>query len=339
MASNDIPNWLYKEGKEDNIVLYSIVKLYRNIEKMHFSIYANEEEINIIDSIFENAVKETPLSDSMKNIKLSNITPINIAVYRENMTIPYKKNIIYSRLFINEDEDNSILINSSEHCIIQSFKRGLEISKAFEETYEIENILDKKINFAFDKRLGYLTSSVKTIGCAMNMLIALSLPVLSWWNINSIKNFIYKCESNGYSVTTKKTLEEEPILYITNRSMIGISERSILDNIISLINNIINLEKKSRERILKIERHEIEDKIYRSHAILSSARQISYRELMGNIVWLRAGIYYGILNINLDTLNKLMIIAKPYHLKALLKTQTEENIKVVRAKIVRDLIK
>lgn len=339
MSANDIPSWLYIPGEEDNIVLYSTVKLYRNIEKVHFPIYASVDEINIIEGFFMNAIEESPLNNKFENIKLSDISPLDTALHKENMTIPSNKNIIYSRLYIDKEKSNSILINSSEHCIIRSIRRGLEALECFNSVYEIEDILDKKIDFAFDKRFGYLTSSPKKIGCAMNVSLALSLPALSWWNTTSIENFIYKCESNGYRVIIKKPLEKEPIIYVVNKSMIGITERSILDNLLSIVKSIINLEKKLRNRILKIERYEIEDKIYRSHAILSSARKLNYAELIENIMWIRTGVYYGTLDISIDTINKIMILSKPYHLKALCKNYTDENLKALRAKAVRDLIK
>ncbi len=70
-----------------------------------------------------------------------------------------------------------------------------------------------------------------------------------------------------------------------------------------------------RQKFIKTEKYIIEDQIFRSYSLLKSARIISYKETKDAILWLRVAVFYGILDIDLYTLNKMFIFLKKAHLK------------------------
>lgn len=337
MVLEDKLHWTNLKGAEDNIVLSSSIQLFRNVEKEYFLEKASLSDINLVESILKTAISKTGMSN-YKYTQLSQAKSIEINLLKEEDIIPSEASTIRGNIYHNDSKNNSILTNIEEHCIIQSIATGLSLPNCLESVMEIEEELDKNVDFAFNTELGYLTSSPNKIGCAMKIYSALSLPVLLHWNKDSINNFADKAKSMGYAIFYRD-LDKGRTIYFTNKSMIGMTEKYIVDNGMKLINSIIDLEKKARDRIFKIERYEIEDKIYRSRAILSEARSLKYSEFINHLMWLKVGAYYGLFNLSMSKASKATILAKPHHLrlKTIKKKLKTGNTKHTRAKLIRDL--
>lgn len=339
MLIDNSTHWLNFKGEENNTVLYSSIRLFRNIAEKRFVDKASKEDLFNIKNIFYETIKNTKLSD-YEYIELYEEKNLNISILKEEGVIPEKIIVDNACLYLNNSQSNSILINFKEHCLIESRAVGLNFNDMLDSTLDIENTLDKYINFAFDERLGYLTSTPKKIGCAMTVYASLSLPVLLHWNTDAIENFVDKCEKLGLKCIIRKPLYKEPIIHVHNKSMIGQTEKAIVDSIVSAIAGIVSIEKKVRDRLFKIDRYKIEDKIFRSKAILSEARELSYSEFIRHIMWLRVGIYYNILDTEIAILDKIMITARPCHIlvnKLHGKNIKEYNINYERAKMIRGL--
>ncbi len=338
-ADKNIANWIFNKGLEDNIVLYSKVSIYRNLENIRFHHHMDKNESDKVDSIFQKNIEELNLN--LTKIKLSNIKPCDIKILKENLTIPKKRNLLNASLYINEEQSASILINSNEHLEIQTIARGLELNDCFKTAYDIENKLDEKTDFAFDKKFGYLTSSPKKIGTAMNLTVAISIPAILLKTPENIDYFINKFSKIGFDLSPlsigKKNI---PILTITNKVMIGIKEKDILKKMFDIVYDILDKEKNIRKRIKKLDRIKIEDRIYRSKAVLSSARVLNYGEVIKYSFWLRMGLYYDILNdIELDALFYMLFASKNNHLQIQnINNGKEKNINEIRANMIREIL-
>ena len=334
MSVNNTANWIYKKGEDDNIVLYSKISIYRNLDDIRFFHNMDKEDFKNTENILKSNIEELNLNLSYK--KLIDIPAINIRMLIENLTIPSNKNIVHASLFTDEDEDISLLINSNEHLEIQTIARGLELENCFNKAYEIESSLDQKIDFAYDNKFGFLTSSTNIIGTAMRAEVCVAVPCLAWKTPDNIDYIISECNKKGLEVNLKNG-----VLNISNNIMIGVTEKFILDTIIEKVKEISEKEKKIRNRIKKLDRVKAEDRIYRSNAVLLSARSLKYRELINYSLWLRLGIYYDIIdNINLDTIYYMAFVGKNAHLKHLYeKSNYYRNIDEIRANVIRDILK
>lgn len=336
-ADKNIADWIYNKGSEDNIVLYSKVSIYRNLENIRFHYHMDKDEIDKVDSILKKNIEELNLN--LTEIKLKNIDFSNINILKENLTLPKNRNLLNATLYTNMDESTSILVNSNEHCEIQTIARGFELKECFKKAYDIENKLDEKVDFSFDKKLGYLTGSPQKIGTAMNLTVSMAIPAILCKTPNNIDYFISKFSKLGFDLFLRDE-KNIPIFNITNRVMIGIKEKDILKNMIEIVNDILDKEKKIRNRIKKLDKIKIEDRIYRSKAILSSARKLTYSEIIKYSFWLRAGLYYDmpeIKNIELDDLYYILFITKNNHLKNLNNQNNTQNINEIRANIIREI--
>ena len=338
-ADKNIANWIFNKGSEDNIVLYSKVSIYRNLENIRFYHHMDKNEFDKVDSILQKNIEDLNLN--LTKIKLANIKPCEIKILKENITIPKKRNLLNATLYTNEERSTSILINSNEHLEIQTIARGLELKDCFKTANDIENKLDEKIDFAFDKKFGYLTSSPQKIGTAMNLTVSISIPAILWKTPENIDYFINKFSKLGFDLSLlsigKKNI---PILTITNKVMIGIKEKDILKKTLDIVCDILDKEKNIRNRIKKLYKIKIEDRICRSKAILSSAKILNYGEVIKYSFWLRMGLYYDMLkDIKIDDLYYMLFATKNNHLQIQnINNGKEKNIKEIRANIVRDIL-
>ena len=338
-ADKNIANWIFNKGSEDNIVLYSKVSIYRNLENIRFHHHMDKNEFDKVDSILQKNIEDLNLN--LTKIKLANIKPCEIKILKENLTIPKKRNLLNATLYTNGERSTSILINSNEHLEIQTIARGLELKDCFKTANDIENKLDEKIDFAFDKKFGYLTSSPQKIGTAMNLTVAISIPAILWKTPENIDYFINKFSKLGFDLSLlsigKKNI---PILTITNKVMIGIKEKDILKKTLDIVCDILDKEKNIRNRIKKPYKIKIEDRICRSKAILSSAKILNYGEVIKYSFWLRMGLYYDMLkDIKIDDLYYMLFATKNNHLQIQnINDCKEKNIKEIRANIVRDIL-
>ena len=339
ISDKNIANWIFNKGYEDNIVLYSKVSIYRNLENIRFHHHMDKNEFDKVDSILQKNIEDLNLN--LTKIKLADIKPCDIRILKENLTIPKKRNLLNATLFTNEEQSTSILINSNEHLEIQTIARGLELNDRFKTAYDIENKLDEKIDFAFDKKFGYLTSSPHKVGTAINLTVAISIPAILWKTPENIDYFINKFSKLGFDLSLlsigKKNI---PILTITNKVMIGIKEKDILKKTLEIVHDILDKEKNIRKRIKKLDKIKVEDRIYRSKAILSSAKILNYSELIKYSFWLRIGFYYEILkDIKLDDLYYMIFAAKNNHLQIQnINGNKEKNINEIRANLIREIL-
>ena len=339
ISDKNIANWIFNKGSEDNIVLYSKVSIYRNLENIRFHHHMDKNEFDKVDSILKKNIEDLNLN--LTKIKLADIKPCDIRILKENLTIPKKRNLLNAALYTNEEQSTSILINSNEHLEIQTIARGLELNDCFKTAYDIENKLDEKIDFAFDKKFGYLTSSPHKIGTAINLTVAISIPAILWKTPDNIDYFINKFSKLGFDLSLlsigKKNL---PILTITNKVMIGIKEKDILKKTLEIVHDILDKEKNIRKRIKKLDKIKVEDRICRSKAILSSAKILNYSELIKYSFLLRMGLYYDILkDIELDDLYYMIFATKNNHLQIQnINGNREKNINEIRANLIREIL-
>ncbi|WP_028330243.1 guanido phosphotransferase [Brachyspira alvinipulli] len=334
MSINNIANWIYEKGTDDNIVLYSKVSIYRNIDNMRFFYNMDKDDFEKVNTILKPNINDINLG--LTYSRILDLSALDIRILIENLTVPKERNLLNASLYTDINGYISILINSNQHLEIQTIARGLELERCFDSAYKIENMLDKKVDFAYDKKFGYLTSSPNIIGISMNLDVCMAVPCIIWKTPDNIEHLTNECYKLGFDVTIKNGL-----INIKNNIMLGVTEKFILDSIINKVKEISEKEKKIRNRIKKIDSVKIEDRVYRSRAILSAARTLKYRELINHSLWLRVGLYYGMFDdIELDSLYYMFFLGKNNHLKQLHKKNNHyRNIDEIRANTIRDIMK
>ena len=129
---------------------------------------------------------------------------------------------------------------------------------------------------------------------------------------------------------------EGAIYQLSNQVSLGISEKSAIENLKNITNQLISQELKQRETLVKS--IETKDKVMRSLGILKTACIMSHKEAVNLLSNVRFGISTGLIdNINIETINDLLIEIQPATLMTILGEQiTVKDRDVSRAEYIRN---
>lgn len=97
---------------------------------------------------------------------------------------------------------------------------------------------------------------------------------------------------------------------LSNQVTLGITEQEAIENLKSIVGQIVKEERGYREQLR--ETPALEDRVYRSLGILQNARLLSGKEFMSLISHVRMGAAMNILtSVDLNGISHLMVDAQP----------------------------
>jgi len=104
-----------------------------------------------------------------------------------------------------------------------------------------------------------------------------------------------------------------------------------------VIPRITSYERMARKALILESKDQLEDRIWRSYGMLKAARMITSEEILQLLSQVRMGVNLGLINdIEMKTLNELLILTLPGHLQKLQGCEldsTQRNI--IRASYIR----
>lgn len=338
-----ISPWLREDGPDSDIVLSSRIRLARNFQDVNFPTVAEELDLSRIQEFMkENYVNNSVLTYSnFKYVQMSNLTSIEKRVLVEKHLIsPHLTSRAQKAgALISENEQASIMVNEEDHIRIQLYFPGLQLTKALEEALEIDDWLEEKISYAFDEDKGYLTSCPTNLGTGMRASVMMHLPALVM--TNQINQMIPAINQLGLVVRGIYGEGSEAIgnlFQISNQITLGKSEGDIIEDLASVVGQLINHERLARKRLADQSRIRLENRIFRSYGILQYSRIIESKEAAKCLSDVRLGIDMGLIkNIPQNILNELMILTQPAFLQHYSKKVLGPNERdIYRAKLIRE---
>ena len=336
---HSIPKWLTPEGAQSEIVISSRARLARNIEGLPYAHRAHDSKLgDVVNNVLDvSGAAGFDRSDFFYNDGLNDYKK-DVFIERHLISPTLAQKNGSRGVLVKNGEHDSILINEEDHLRIQSLRSGFDLLGAWEEADNIDDNLSKGIKFSFSSEYGYLTACPTNFGTGLRASILIHLPALVL--TKEIQRVIRSVSQLGLAVRGYRGEGTDVVgnlFQISNQTSLGKNERDIVNNLCSVVNQIIDYEKKAKDTLLKEAGKQIEDKIWRSLGILKTARVLSSHEFMNLNSAIRFGHYLELIDKpGLKTLNELMILVQPGHLQALQGRFVEPAERdVIRAEIVR----
>lgn len=308
--------WFMNNGKENDIVVSTRIRLARNLEEFPFpsklSAESGEEVVKKIKNVLENNYAER-----LNFLDMQSKTPAELEyMFEEHMiSKEFCSKSIYPKCLITNEQGNlAIMVNEEDHLRIQSILPGFALDEAYEMAKGAGQAIEKSIAFAYDKNLGYLTSCPTNLGTGLRASVMVHIPCL--YKKGYLKALSLSLTKLG--LTVRGFFGEGSDGYgsffqISNQITLGFSEKDTLEKLQSAVTQIVEKEKALRNAMSKD--IEFEDMLCRSVGILKSARKMSFNEALKLIsdalLCKGCGFTEELLNINLV---KLMINVMPGHL-------------------------
>jgi len=248
----------------------------------------------------------------------------------------------FGACLLSENEEISIMINEEDHIRIQCLFPGLQLAEALEAASELDDWIEGHVNYAFDERLGYLTSCPTNVGTGLRASVMMHLPALVLTQqINRIIPAI-----NQLGLVVRGTYGEGSealgnIFQISNQLTLGKSEEDIIADLHTIVQQLIAQERAARQALVKTLGIQLEDKVFRSYGILANCRVIESKEAAQCLSDVRLGIDLGyIKNVSRNILNELMILTQPGFLQQYAGGALRpEERDVRRAALIRERLK
>ncbi|MBE6835951.1 MAG: ATP--guanido phosphotransferase [Ruminococcaceae bacterium] len=302
--------WYLTAGDQRDVVVSTRVRLARNIKGYPFPWRLDTPSRLKVNEIIIKAAEDENLG--LKTINMKELTAFQAASLAERKIISeeFASDSDGRALLLSEDEDVSIMLCEDDHIRLQVMKSGLSLEEALKKADEIDDKLNKHLNFAFDERLGYLTEKPLDLGTGMRASVILHLPALT--NIGQISRLSSTVSKLGLSISPvfgNGTQQIGEYYQLSNQLTLGISEKAAIANLKSITTQIINQERSARKELVSSLAGQ--DRIYRAYGILKSARLLTTNELLEYISYVRLGAAVGILPLNTEELDEMTIVMQP----------------------------
>ncbi|MGM0442089.1 MAG: ATP--guanido phosphotransferase [Elusimicrobiota bacterium] len=340
--------WLGKKSEENPGIVSTRIRLARNLSDIPFpqrSVVmqgASDNQLKeSLDKIFEACEKSSFFKNSRK-IRLAECSDIDrkLLVERHIISHEHAGTSKYGGVVIDEREQLSIMVNEEDHLRIQYIEGGLNFFQAWDIMNKIDDDLSNYLDIAYSDKWGYLTSCPTNTGTGMRASCQLHLPGLGM--SNGIKMTMENINKMGMVVRGlygEGTRVMGNMVQVSNQVTLGISEKRITDSLNRLVGQVAQRENKVRDSIVKRRMDELKDMAFRSYGILTSAYKIGIEEALNLLSNIRFGVYVGILDVEMEILNNLIIKIQPAHLQEIEnKTLNSRQKDIVRAEKIKEEI-
>ncbi len=305
-----------------DVIISSRIRLARNFKKYPFPNRLSSNQACSMIQEARKAIVESPtvIAQEFDYIDLEQKSSLEKLVMMEKHLISPElvKKTNPTAVLVNKDESISIMVNEEDHLRIQGIQLGSNIDKTWEVTSRIDDLLEESIEYAFHEKYGYLTSCPTNVGTGLRASYMLHVPILE--ATGQLKMIVQAIGKFGFTIRGMygEGTETQGSLYqISNQITLGQSEKEIIDTLKTVTTQIVQQEKNLREKIVKENRLQIEDQIYRSYGTLKYARQLSSKEAMKLLSDVKVGFELGMLEKErkVDNIYDLMVYTQPANLQ------------------------
>lgn len=338
---NSATGWMRTHGEHSDIVLSTRIRLARNLTGYSFPIAYKEDEALNVDKVVTGTLLDHEEDEAYSYLKMSELSSLERKVLVEKHLVspqlidPKRQGAV----MLSADEMISIMINEEDHVRIQCIFPGLQLQEAFLQANAVDDILEKKLPYAFDEQFGYLTSCPSNTGTGLRASVMMHLPALTM--TKQIDRIIPAMSRLGMVVRGSygegsKALGN--VYQVSNQITLGKTENEIIEELESITTRLIAYERKSREVLQEKSLVTLENRLFRSLGTLKYARLLQTGEAARCLSDVRLGIDLDIIkDVDVSVLNELMVFMQPAFLQQYAKSDlSQEERDIFRAKLFRE---
>jgi protein arginine kinase len=333
-----------RHGPHDRIVMSSRVRLARNLRNAAFPGWAKKPERVKILEIIRPAVENLPEMRDSFSEAMDNLGTLDkqILIERHLISREHAAKPAGSGLVLNREETFCVMINEEDHLRMQALRPGLQLKQAWNAIDRLDSELEKKLDYAFDSELGYLTACPTNIGTGIRVSAMLHLPGLVLAEqINPIIQSVNRLGLAVRGLYGEGTEALGNVFQVSNQMTLGESEPAIVERLEKVLAQIIDHEENARQSLLEKKTKTVYNHIGRAYGILANAHSISSKETMNLLSLLRLGVDLGLFpGVDRSLVDELFLTTQPAHLQKQHSDKlSAEERDLIRADMVREHLK
>jgi protein arginine kinase len=339
--TNHAGEWLRGSGPMSEIVISSRIRLARNVTGFPFLSKSSKSQRTMLEGRIRETILGAQIAPQTLYVDLEKApeTDRQLLVERHLISKPHANSEGSRGVAIGENETISIMVNEEDHLRIQVLRSGLQLEEAWEQISKIDDSLERKLDFAFHSRFGYLTACPTNVGTGIRVSVMLHLPALKL--TGEIEKVFRAAKDMRLAVRGlygEGTEATGDFYQISNQTTLGKTEDEIISDFKHVvIPKIIDYEHHARRTLLNDRTVALDDKVHRAVGILRSARLMASEETLFLLSHLRMGINLGrVKDIDIKTVNELFLLTQPAHLQKIQGRKLEGDLRrAVRADYIR----
>jgi protein arginine kinase len=333
-----------RKGPHDRIVMSSRVRLARNLKDASFPGWAKKPERIRILELIRPAVETLPEMKDAFSDSMDHLTTLDkqILVERHLISREHAAKSSGSGLVLNREETLCVMINEEDHLRMQALRPGLQLRQAWTTLDQADSVLEKKLEYAFNPDLGYLTACPTNLGTGIRVSAMLHLPGLVLGEqINPIIQSVNKLGLAVRGLYGEGTEALGNVFQVSNQMTLGETETAIVERLEKVLSQIIEHEENARQTLLEKKPKMVYNHIGRAYGILANAHSISSKETMNLLSLMRLGVDLGLFSsVDRSLVDELFILTQPAHLQKMHSEKlSAEERDLLRADMVRERLK
>ncbi|MEW5768244.1 MAG: protein arginine kinase [bacterium] len=336
---NQIGKWLDGSGPYAGIVFSSRIRLARNINQLPFSHWANAAALK---KVAERVMIAVPNNQYMKGAEILELDELSTLdkefLVERHLISPESVKGKGELIVIGDKELVSVMVNEEDHLRIQAMASGLQLSSVWRYLDQIDDKFSQELDYAISPEWGYLTACPTNVGTGIRASVMIHLPAIAMTKqIDKLLKAVSQLGLAIRGIHGEGTEALGNLFQISNQVTLGRTEEEITDNIERVSKQIIEHEEKAQALLLKEAKTQVEDRVFRAYAILTSARIVTSKEAINLFSLLRLGVNIGLVEIDFSTLNEIFILSQPAHIRKRYGqdlSQDEQDVR--RADLIRE---
>ncbi|MCM3786534.1 protein arginine kinase [Neobacillus mesonae] len=341
-----LSDWMRNTATDSEIVISSRVRVARNVQDFPFPMLATDQQSKAVLSSIIEVLNFEDVHD-FGQFHVLNINELDnfdkeILVEKHLISPDLANDSRNGAVILSEDESISIMVNEEDHLRIQCLFPGFQVQEAWKRASAIDDVFEAHIDYSFDDKRGYLTSCPTNVGTGLRASVMMHLPALVM--TKQISRVLTAVSQVGLTVRGFYGEGSEAtgnLFQISNQITLGQSEAEIIENLYSVVLQIIGHERNARERLMRDSKQRIMDRVMRSYGILSYAVIMDSKEAFQRLSDVRLGIDLGLIEKpTIIQMNELNVMTQPGFLQKKFGEVMDPNERdIYRAQMIRDVLK
>ena len=218
---------------------------------------------------------------------------------------------------IDQSERFSVMINEEDHLRIQVMQSGLNLTAAWQQINELDDLIEDRVTYAYSEFLGYLTACPTNVGTGVRVSVMLHLPALVITRqIEKVFKSLQKINLAVRGLYGEGSQATGDFYQISNQITLGLTEEELTKMVGDVVPMLIDYERQARDFLIRESHQTLHDRVSRAFGILRTAQTISSEETLHLLSSVRMGINLGLIGeLEIPTVNKLFIHTQPAHLQ------------------------
>lgn len=325
------------------IVLSSRVRLARNYQDLPFDAAQKPDAAAMCIVRTANALRLSGEDQGFELLRLIDMGEVHRKSLAEYHLI--SKDLLRhadtAAVLLNESAGLSIMMNEEDHLRIQAIQSGMELQKAAEACFRVDDALSRQVSFAYDEQLGYLTACPTNTGTGMRASLLIHLPMLTILKqMGSVGQIVAKVGLTIRGVYGEGAEALGNLYLVSNQVTLGRTEQELISAVTAVGHQLTDMEMALREKSLQNGRNALEDTIYRAWGVMKFARCMPLNEFFKHWSGVRLGAAMGMLPVSLATMDAMLEQVQDANLQALTEAHLSgRQLEEKRAECIRAMLK